>query len=56
MSPGPAQLAELPAPTQGPKPLPVIAYTEAVDLNHHLRVLETALPRVKSPDAVVVIK
>lgn len=32
------------------------AYTEAVDLNHHLRVLETALPRVKAPDAVVVFK
>lgn len=32
------------------------AYIEAVDLNHHLRVLETALVRVKAPDAVVVIK
>lgn len=32
------------------------AYTEAVDLNHHLRVLETALPRIKAPDAVVVLK
>lgn len=29
------------------------AYTEAVDLNHHLRVLETALPRIKAPDAIV---
>lgn len=33
-----------------------VAYTEAVDLNHHLRVLETALPRVKDPGAVVVFK
>lgn len=32
------------------------AYTEAVDLNHHLRVLETALPRIKAPDAIVVFK
>lgn len=32
------------------------SYTEAVDLNHHLRVLETALVRVKSPDAIVVLK
>ncbi|MGD9559749.1 MAG: family 1 encapsulin nanocompartment shell protein [Oscillospiraceae bacterium] len=32
------------------------AFTEAVDLNYHLRVLETALPRVKAPDAVVVFK
>lgn len=31
-----------------------VAYTEAVDLNHHLRVLETALPRIKAPDAIVV--
>lgn len=29
------------------------AYTEAVDLNHHLRVMETALPRIKAPDAIV---
>ena len=33
-----------------------VAYTEAVDLNHHLRVLETALPRVKAPEAIVVFK
>lgn len=32
------------------------AYTEAVDLNHHLRVLETALVRIKCPDAIVVFK
>lgn len=32
------------------------AYTEAVDLNHHLRVLETALPRIKDPGAIVVLK
>lgn len=30
------------------------AYTEAVELNHHLRVLETAIPRVKAADAIVV--
>lgn len=30
------------------------AYLELVDLNHHLRVLETVLPRLKRPDAVVV--
>lgn len=33
-----------------------VAYTEAVDMNHHLRVMETALPRVKDPAAVVVLK
>lgn len=33
-----------------------VAYTEAVDLNHHLRVMETALPRVKDPAAIVVLK
>ncbi|MDL2327110.1 bacteriocin family protein [Ruminococcaceae bacterium OttesenSCG-928-A11] len=32
------------------------AYTEAVDLNHHLRIMETALPRVKDPSAIVVLK
>lgn len=32
------------------------AYTEAVDLNHHLRVMETAVPRIKVPDAIVVFK
>lgn len=32
------------------------AYTEAVDLNHHLRVLETALPRIKAPEAIVIFK
>jgi len=29
------------------------AYLELVDLNHHFRVLETILPRLKQPDAVV---
>lgn len=32
------------------------AYTEQVELNHHLRILETALPRIKYPDAVVVYR
>ena len=32
------------------------AYTELADLNHHLRVLETAILRVKSPDAIVIFK
>lgn len=32
------------------------AYTELVDLNHHLRILETAILRVKAPDAIVVFK
>lgn len=32
------------------------AYTEAVELNHHLRVLETAIVRVKAPDAIVVFE
>lgn len=32
------------------------AYLELVDLNHRLRILETAILRVKSPDAVVVFK
>lgn len=32
------------------------AYTELVDLNHHLRIVETALLRIKSPDAIVVFK
>ena len=32
------------------------AYTEAVDLNHHLRVMETALLRIKAPEAIVLIK
>jgi uncharacterized linocin/CFP29 family protein len=30
------------------------AYLEAVDLNHHLRVMETALLRIKCPDSIVV--
>ncbi|MDL2236752.1 bacteriocin family protein [Christensenellaceae bacterium OttesenSCG-928-K19] len=30
-----------------------VAYLELADLNHHLRVMETALPRLKSPEAVV---
>lgn len=33
-----------------------VGYTEAVDFNHHLRVMETALVRVKYPDAVVIFK
>ena len=33
-----------------------VAYLEAVNLNHHLRVLETALPRIKAPNAIVVFK
>lgn len=32
------------------------AYTELADLNHHLRILETAIVRVKAPDAIVVLK
>lgn len=32
------------------------AYLELVDLNHRLRVLETAILRVKSPEAIVVYK
>ncbi len=32
------------------------AYTELVDLNHHLRILETAVLRVKAPDAIVIFK
>lgn len=32
------------------------AYTELVDLNHHLRILETVVLRVKAPDAIVVFK
>lgn len=32
------------------------AYLEMVDLNHHLRIMETALLRVKAPDAIVVYK
>jgi len=32
------------------------AYTELVDLNHHLRILETAILRVKDPEAIVVFK
>ncbi len=32
------------------------AYTELVDLNHHLRVLETAILRIKDPSAIVVFK
>lgn len=30
------------------------AYLEMVDLNHHLRIMETALLRIKAPDAIVV--
>lgn len=32
------------------------AYLELVDLNHHLRILETATLRLKAPDAVVVYR
>ncbi|UQZ89169.1 bacteriocin [Deltaproteobacteria bacterium Smac51] len=32
------------------------AYTELVDLNHHFRILETAILRIKSPEAIVVFK
>lgn len=32
------------------------AYTEQVDLNHHLRIMETAVLRIKTPDAIVVFK
>lgn len=33
-----------------------VAYTELVDLNHHLRILETAVLRIKDPEAIVVFK
>lgn len=33
-----------------------VAYTELVDLNHHLRILETAVVRIKDPGAIVVFK
>lgn len=32
------------------------AYLEAVDMNHHLRIMETALLRIKDPASIVVIK
>lgn len=32
------------------------AYLESVDMNHHLRVMETALLRIKCPDAIVIFK
>ncbi len=32
------------------------AYTELVDLNHHLRILETAILRIKAADAIVIFK
>ena len=32
------------------------AYLELVDLNHHMRVLETVLPRLKEQEAVVVFE
>lgn len=32
------------------------AYTELVDLNHHLRILETAVLCIKSPDAIIILK
>lgn len=34
----------------------VTAYTELVDLNHHMRILETAIPRIKEPKAIVVFQ
>lgn len=33
-----------------------VAYTELVDLNHHLRIVETAVVRIKDPGAIVVFK
>ncbi len=32
-----------------------IAYLEAVDMNHHLRIMQTALLRIKEPQAIVII-
>ncbi|MDR1921019.1 MAG: bacteriocin family protein [Candidatus Adiutrix sp.] len=32
------------------------AYAELVDLNHHLRIVETAILRIKAPDAIVIFK
>lgn len=32
----------------------ITAYVEAADLNHHFRILETALLRIKCPDSIVV--
>lgn len=32
------------------------SYLEAVDLNHHFRILETAILRIKAPNAIVVMK
>ena len=32
------------------------AYAEQLDLNHRFRILETACPRIKSPDAIVVYR
>lgn len=32
------------------------AYLEMVDLNHHLRIMETALLRIKAPNAIVVFQ
>lgn len=32
------------------------SYVESVDLNHHLRIVETILPRIKAPNAVVVFQ
>ncbi|WP_423364128.1 family 1 encapsulin nanocompartment shell protein [Mycoplasma sp. P36-A1] len=32
------------------------SYIESVDLNHHLRIIETVLPRIKAADAIVVFK
>lgn len=32
------------------------AYLEAVDLNHHLRIMETAVVRIKIPESIVIFK
>lgn len=32
------------------------SYLEAVDMNHHFRIMETALLRIKCPDSIVVFK
>ncbi len=33
-----------------------VAYLELVDLNHSLRILETSVPRIKNPQAIVVLE
>lgn len=34
----------------------VTAYVEAAEMNHHFRILETAVLRIKAPDAIMVFK